>query len=250
MIARTSSSRISAAVPGSVPSPASLRPARNVSIGRSSVAAPCVTSSGEKAWMCMPGTACLDGAADRFVGLAGVVGMDAALQADLGGAALPRLDGAPRHLLQREIVGLAAQVVVRAALGEGAEAAAEVADVGVVDVAVDDVADDVAAHRLAQRVGRAGDMAIVGVARREQPLDLGMVEPLAAGRAIDDAHDLGIDLAEQHLRRAAAARCCRAPSRPRAPSPRHRSCGAPASPPRAPARARARARRTDRRRGD
>ena len=36
----------------------------------------------------------LDGAADRFVGLARVVGMDAALQTDLGGAALPRLDGA------------------------------------------------------------------------------------------------------------------------------------------------------------
>ncbi len=37
----------------------------------------------------------LDGPADRGVGLAGVVGMDAALQADLGGAAVPRLDGAP-----------------------------------------------------------------------------------------------------------------------------------------------------------
>src|SRR4029453_17245311 len=96
----------------------------------------------------------LDGAADRFVGLAGVVGMDAALQADLGGAALPRLDGAARHFFQREIVGLAAQVVVRAALGEGAEAAAEVADVGVVDVAVDDVGNDAAANRLAQGVGR------------------------------------------------------------------------------------------------
>ena len=34
----------------------------------------------------------LDGAADRDVGLAGVVRMDAALQADLGGAALPGLD--------------------------------------------------------------------------------------------------------------------------------------------------------------
>jgi hypothetical protein len=42
-------------------------------------------------------------------------------------------------------------------------------------------------------------MAIVGVARREQPLDLGMVEPVAAGRAIDDADDLGIDLAQQDL---------------------------------------------------
>ena len=38
---------------------ASLSLARNDRIGSSSVAAPCVTSSGEKAWMCMSGTAAL-----------------------------------------------------------------------------------------------------------------------------------------------------------------------------------------------
>jgi hypothetical protein len=107
----------------------------------------------------------------------------------------------PRHFFQRQIVGRAAQILVRAALGEGAEAAAEIADVGVVDVAVDDVAHDVAADGLAQRIGGAGDMAVVGIARREQAHDLGMVEPLAGGCAIDDAGDFGIDLARQHLRR-------------------------------------------------
>ena len=61
-------------------------------------------------------------------------------------------------LVEGEIVGRAAQVLVRAALREGAELAAEVADVGVVDVAVDDVAHDVAADRAAQRVGRARDV--------------------------------------------------------------------------------------------
>ena len=59
MIARISSSRISAAVPGNVPRPASLSCARNSLSDRPSVAAPCVTSSGEKAWMCIPGTAAL-----------------------------------------------------------------------------------------------------------------------------------------------------------------------------------------------
>ena len=44
-----------------------------------------------------------------------------------------------------EIVGRAAQRLVRLALGEGAERAAVGADVGVVDVAVDDVADGLAA---------------------------------------------------------------------------------------------------------
>ncbi len=90
---------------------------------------------------------------------------------------------------------------MRAALGEGAEAATEIADVGVVDVAIDDVAHDVAADRLTQGIGGAGDMAVVGIACREQAHDLGMVEPLAGGRAVDDAGDLRIDLARQDLRR-------------------------------------------------
>ena len=249
-MARTSSSRISAAVPGSVPSPASLRPREERVDGTVERRRTLRHLERREGMDVHARHRFLDGAADRFVGLAGVVGMDAALQADLGGAALPRLDGAPRHLFQGEVVGLAAQVVVRAALGEGAEAAAEVADVGVVDVAVDDVADDVAAHRLAQRVGRTGDMAIVGVARREQPLDLGMVEPLAAGRPIDDAHDLRIDLAQQHLRRGRRLGVAGRPVVLARQALRHRSCAAPASPPRAPARARAGERRTDRPRGD
>src|SRR5262249_9466789 len=85
-----------------------------------------------------------DGARDREVGLAGILGMDAALQADLGGAAIPRLLAAATDLIEVEIIGPAAQVLAQLALGEGAELAAIVANVGVVDVAVDDVADDIA----------------------------------------------------------------------------------------------------------
>ena len=69
--------------------------------------------------------------------------MDPALQADLGGAALPGLDGAPGDLVDAQEVGGAAEVLGELALGEGAEAAAEVADVGVVDVPADDVGDAV-----------------------------------------------------------------------------------------------------------
>ena len=129
----------------------------------------------------------LDRPADRFVGGAGVVGMDAALQADFRRAAIPRLDRAARDFLDGEIVGRAAQILVRAALREGAELAPEVADVGVVDVAVDDVAHDVAADRAAQRVGGLRDVPVVGVARREQAHDVGRGEPFARCGALDDA---------------------------------------------------------------
>ena len=65
-----------------------------------SVAAPCDTSSGEKAWMWQARNGRLDGAADRQIGLAGVARMNAALQADFGGAALPGLAAAAHDLVQ------------------------------------------------------------------------------------------------------------------------------------------------------
>ena len=121
---RTSSSRISAAVPGKRAQPAVLEHSRETSpIGQPSVRAPCDTSSGENAWTCIRGTACLHGAADAQIGLAGVVGMDAALHADFGGAALPRFARAPRHFLQRrDRRARRAGSRCMLALGEGAEA--------------------------------------------------------------------------------------------------------------------------------
>src|SRR4029453_14411921 len=94
-----------------------------------------------------------DGAAYVQVGRAGVFRMDAALQADLGGAALPRLLAPPDDLVHVEVVGPASQVFAELALREGAELAAEIADVGVVDVAGDDVGDGVAVDAPAQIVG-------------------------------------------------------------------------------------------------
>ena len=55
--ARTSSSRISAAVPGRLRSPASISRRRYASSGSPSRLAPSVTSSAVKAWMWMSGTA-------------------------------------------------------------------------------------------------------------------------------------------------------------------------------------------------
>src|SRR5579863_963280 len=114
----------------------------------------------------------LDGAANAEIGLAGVIWMDAALKAYLGGASLPRLDRAADDFLKGEVIGRAAQRLMRLTFGKGAELAAVVANIGVVDVAVDDVADNVAARRPAKLIGRGNDAAVVGVARREQPHDI------------------------------------------------------------------------------
>ena len=97
--------------------------------------------------MCIPGIAALIALQMLDIGRAGIVGMDAALQTDLGGAAIPRFLRAANDLLHLQVVRRAAQRLVRLAFGEGAELATIIADVGVVDVAVDDVTDDLAADR-------------------------------------------------------------------------------------------------------
>src|SRR5213075_2000059 len=81
----------------------------------------------------------LDRPADVDVEVAGEGGMDPPLEADLRGAALPGLVAAAHDLIERDEVGRPAQVGGELALRERAEAAAEIADVRVVDVARDDV---------------------------------------------------------------------------------------------------------------
>ena len=118
----------------------------------------------------------LDGAANAEIGLAGVIRMDAALKADFGRAPLPRLGRAANDFLKSKVIRRAAQRLMLFALGEGAERAAVGAYVGVVDVAVDDVADGVAADSSAKLIGRGDNAPVIGVARREQPHDLGCVQ--------------------------------------------------------------------------
>src|SRR5690606_36204140 len=79
---------------------------------------------------------------DLDVVVAVEVGVDAALQADLGGAPLPRLPGAPGDVVEGQQVGRAPQVQRQRALRGPAEPALERADVRVVDVSVADVGDD------------------------------------------------------------------------------------------------------------
>ena len=149
-IQRTSSSRISAAVPGSEPRPASRALIRKSSIDRPVRAVPLTTSIGLNAWTCISGTRCLDRGDQVEVRRRGQLGVDAALHADLGRAEVPGLLGAVGDLVEGQRVG----VGVGAPLGERAEPAADVADVGEVDVAVDDVGHLVADGLPAQVVGQ------------------------------------------------------------------------------------------------
>ncbi len=80
-------------------------------------------------------------AAEFEIGLAGVARMDAALQADFGGAACGGFARAAGDFAMVEIVAACrAERRRRVAFGERAEAAFVEADIGVIDVAVDDIA--------------------------------------------------------------------------------------------------------------
>jgi len=118
----------------------------------------------------------LDRTANVEVEVAGEPGMDAALQADLGGAAVPGLFAAADDLVERDEVGRPAEVGRQLPLGERAEPAAEVADVRVVDVAGDDVGDRVAADLAAELVGSGDDGREVLAAGAEQLGDVVFVE--------------------------------------------------------------------------
>ena len=82
-----------------------------------SVAAPWVTSNGEKAWMCMSGSGGLDGARQMGeIGLAAVIWMNAPLEADFCRASLPGFAGAADDFVKGEVIGRAAQSLMRLAL--------------------------------------------------------------------------------------------------------------------------------------
>ncbi len=121
----------------------------------------------------------LDRAHDRLVVVAVERRMDPALQAHLGRAAIPRLDDAARDLVERHEERRPAQVRRELALRERAEAAAEVADVRVLDVARDDVGDVVAAHLAPQPVGGREHALALLAARAEEARDLVLAELVA-----------------------------------------------------------------------
>ena len=100
-------------------------------------------------------------------------------------APLPGLRHARLDFRQGQVVAAFAQVLGHAPLGKGAETAAEIADVGVVDVAVDHVADRVAVHRAAQVVGGLDYERFIGAPGIEQADDFSFIEARAGHRLAD-----------------------------------------------------------------
>src|SRR6202011_2206325 len=107
--------------------------------------------------------------------------VDAALHAHLGGAALPGFLDPPPDLRKVEVVGPAAQIFAELALREGAELTAEIADVGIVDVAGHDIADLVAVNPLPELVGRPAHRVEDCAAGSEQSNDIGFAYCLTGG---------------------------------------------------------------------
>ena len=121
---------------GQRPQPGVLQPRQVVGQRLAEPSAPSVTSSAVNPWMWMSGHRVLHRLGDVDVVVAVEVGVDAALQAHLGGAAVHGLADAAGDLVEREEVRRAPQVERQRALREAAEPALERAHVGVVDVAV------------------------------------------------------------------------------------------------------------------
>ena len=118
----------------------------------------------------------LDRANDVRVVVAREGRVNPALEADLGRPPLPSLLRAADDLFERDEVRRAAQVLGELSLGEGAEAAAEVAHVRVLDVSGDDVGDLVAAHLAPKPVGGHEDAVCFPAAGPEQARQLVLAE--------------------------------------------------------------------------
>ena len=114
--ARTSSSRISAAVPGNELSPACLQFAQEVGKRPAEGLGALPNFERRESMDMHAGHRLLDRPAHPEIGGAGIFGMDAALQADLGGAALPGLFDPALNLVEIEVIGPAAQIFAELAL--------------------------------------------------------------------------------------------------------------------------------------
>ena len=134
---------------------------------------------------------CLRGACDVEVVAAVEVGMDPALEADLGGAVLDGFDDASLQLVEPEQVGIAAEVQRERALRERTELALEGADVRVVDVAVAHEGDGVTDRLGAQAVGDVRDASEVGAPCAEQGDDLLDVDFFAGEHTVEHLADCG-----------------------------------------------------------
>ena len=162
---RTSSSRISAAVPGMVSRPGLAQLGQPVADRHAGLGGggDDLHRARTRARACSGTRALIARTRSAYAGDR-QLRVDAALHAHLGGAGRPRLLGPVGDLLDGQPV----RVGVPLPLGEGAEPAAHVADVGEVDVAVDHVGDVVADRVPAQVVGEPAQLVQRRPVRAEQ----------------------------------------------------------------------------------
>ena len=133
-------------------------------------------------------------ARDVDVVVAVEVGVDAALQGDLGGAEVPRLLGASGDVVEREEVRGTAQVEAERTFGEPAELALERAHVGVVDVAVVDPRDRVTDRLSAEFIGECGDRPDFRSACGKQRHDLVLIHTVTEFHSSQDLPNFTRDL--------------------------------------------------------
>src|SRR5207248_360083 len=118
----------------------------------------------------------LDRADDRFVVLTGESRMNPALKTHFGRAALPGFARTPDDLVKRNEIRGSAQIRGQFSFRERAEAAAEVADVRVLDVSRDDVGHVVTARLATQTIGGGEHAVQLLAAGAEQTHELRFAE--------------------------------------------------------------------------
>jgi len=137
-----------------------------------------------------PGQAFFDAFDHRGVEVTSELGMDPTLECDLGSTPIPGLLRQPDDAFERDQIGLFPQVETARAFGEGAEPAAEIALVGVVDVAIDDVCHRVTDPSAPKLIGSPGDRFHLLSASTEEQLNFCFSGSFALKRPFEDGKEL------------------------------------------------------------
>jgi hypothetical protein len=103
------------------------------------------------------------------------------------------------NFFEVEVIRPPAQIFAELALRKGAKLAAEITDVGVVDVAGDDVAEVVAAMRRAERIGRLADDVKGVTATCEESDNIVFIQRPALDRSRQDRVDFIVNKSERCL---------------------------------------------------
>ena len=111
----------------------------------------------------------LNGMTNIQISLTGIFRMDAALQANFGGAAVIRFSRSPHNFFMRQVIGPAPKVFTHLAFREGAELTFEITHVGIINISINTIGHLIADQMLSDRIGRLGNMGYFVPSRLKQP---------------------------------------------------------------------------------